>query len=108
MRANLTCSDHVEVPFYSSESFTDVCIHCASTSDLAPDHDVYPTCGQCLKDCPKILRRKRSQFQPQALKKESLDATFFKCLLPTFVCIQYVNADCGFLGNFSLIDLKKF
>ena len=48
VRANLMCSDHVEVPFYSNKLFADVCIHCASTSDLAPDHDVYPTCGQRL------------------------------------------------------------
>ena len=43
-----------------------------------------------------ILRRKQSQFQPQALTKKMLH---FKCLLPTFVCIQCVNVD-WFSGGF--------
>ena len=34
VRANLTCNDPVEISFYSSESFPDVCVHCACVGDL--------------------------------------------------------------------------
>ena len=39
-------------------------------------------------------------------KEKTEDATFFKCLLPTFVCIQYVNVDCGFLGVMSMLTVE--
>ena len=69
VRANLTCNDPVEIPFYSSESFPDVCVHCACVGDLVENQDVYPTCNYCFRECSKIYRRKRPQFQPLASKK---------------------------------------
>ena len=70
VRANLTCNDPVEIPFYSSKSFPDVCVHCACVGDLVENQDVYPTCNYCFKECSKIYRRKRPQFQPLASKKK--------------------------------------
>lgn len=72
VKANLTCDDPVEVPYFSSESFPKICIHCACTADLAQDTEVYPTCNHCLKECSKIYRRKRPEFQPQASKKKKV------------------------------------
>ena len=65
VRANLTCQNPVEVPYYSSDSFVDVCVHCASSSDFVSNVDVYPTCKTCFETKAKIYRRKRKQFQPK-------------------------------------------
>ena len=69
VRANLTCQNPVEVPYYSSDSFVDVCVHCASSSDFVSNVDVYPTCKTCFETEPKIYRRKRKQFKPKNAKK---------------------------------------
>ena len=34
VRANVSCSDPVEIPYYSSGSFLDVCIQCGTSDDL--------------------------------------------------------------------------
>ena len=60
VQANLSCLDLVEMPYYSSASFLNVCIQC-STDDLATDEiDIYPRCVSCLAEKPKIYKRKRS------------------------------------------------
>ena len=71
VRSNLTCSDHVEVPYYSSETFLNVCVHCGCEGNIvtgAVAKDIYPTCSDCL-DQPKVFKRKRPVFQPAAEKR---------------------------------------
>ena len=58
---NLSCSEPVEIPYYTSGSFLDVCIQCGTSDDQATDEtDIYPTCASCLAEKPKIYKRKRS------------------------------------------------
>ena len=71
VRSNLTCGDHVEVPYYSSEMFLDVCVHCGCEESIvtgAVAKDIYPTCSDCL-DQPKIIKRKQPVFQLAAEKR---------------------------------------
>ena len=32
--ANLTCTDNMETPYYSSEVFKDVCVHCGNSGNI--------------------------------------------------------------------------
>ena len=64
-RANLSCTDCVEVPYYSCEAFNDICIHCTSSENLVADTNVYPTCQECYDSKPKQLCRKRKHFEPK-------------------------------------------
>ena len=57
-----------------------------------------------LKVCLRFYAKSGLSFSHRHWRRKSLDATFFKCLPPTFVCVQYVNVDWWFLGNFPLID----
>ena len=36
VRTMLTCKDLVEIAYFSSKKFTDICIHCGSSGDLLP------------------------------------------------------------------------
>lgn len=63
VRENLTCDEPVEVSYYSSEKFQDLCIHCACVADAV--EGAYPICQYC-KDNGKllVLKRKRKLFSP--------------------------------------------
>ena len=61
VRVNLSCSDPVEIPYYSSEAFVDLCIHCGIAQDLATGKtDIYLTCATCLHKHPKLYKWKCS------------------------------------------------
>ena len=73
VRANLQCEDKIETPYYSSNSFIDVCIHCGDPDNIVQEErDILPTCKFCLDNKPKVFRRKRSQMQPTANKQRRL------------------------------------
>lgn len=60
IRADLTCSDTVEVPYFSAGIFEDVCIHCATREGLVRDNDLHPTCQACKASKQTIRKRKQS------------------------------------------------
>ena len=63
VRANLTCADKLEVPYYSYCAHEPICIHCGMEDDLISGEQanvVYPTCSTCLSSKPKAFRRKRN------------------------------------------------
>ena len=60
VRANLVCSSPVEVPYFSSESFQDICYYCAASENLVNNIDSYPLCSACAVKYDKPLRRKRA------------------------------------------------
>lgn len=65
VRANLSCRDDVEVPFYSSECFALVCSHCACECEKSEEGQ-YPLCSDCLNEhVQPLLKRKRKQFTPR-------------------------------------------
>ena len=59
VRENITCDDYIEIPYYSSEKFEDICICCAcKVSDLVEGQ--YPLCLECKQQGKSpILKRKR-------------------------------------------------
>ena len=61
VRLNLCCSDPVEVPYYSSECFVDICVHCACPQQSTIDGQ-YPICQECRATGKMaVLKRKRKQ-----------------------------------------------
>ena len=57
VRLNITCSDPVEVPYYSS--VLRICVHCACKTQCTIDGQ-YPICNECIHDGkPLIFKRKR-------------------------------------------------
>ena len=59
VRMNLTCNDPVEIPYYSSECFEDICVHCACHTHCNTDGQ-YPICNDCKGDGkPPVFKRKR-------------------------------------------------
>jgi len=40
VHANLSCSELVEIPYYSSGLFVDVCIHCGTVQDISGKSNV--------------------------------------------------------------------
>ena len=69
VRANLNCTSTMEVPFYSSNVFADVCFQCGESVPQATpqsDKDAYPTCVSCHTSAPK---RKRNIWQEAQAKK---------------------------------------
>ena len=46
VRLNLCCSDPVEVPYYSSECFVDIYVHCTCPQQSTVDGQ-YPICQEC-------------------------------------------------------------
>ena len=67
VRTMLTCEDLVEITYFSSKKFTDVCIHCGSSGELIPTPEelrrkfrcVYPLCSPC-----KALKKKHFTKMP--------------------------------------------
>ena len=73
VRANFQCKDKIETPYYSSNSFINVCIHCGDPDNIVQEEkDILPTCKFCIDNKPKVFRCKRSQMQPAANKQRKL------------------------------------
>ena len=74
VQANLTCSDKVEIPYYSSEVFEDMCIHCGNLDNIVKGEEVVDMLLICDfrwngKSKPKVLKRKHKQMQPTLSKR---------------------------------------
>ena len=69
VRADLSCSEPVEIPYYSSGAFPRICSHCATSEDLkvgAGTEGFYPMCSACFEVKPKLPERKRKLFSVSA------------------------------------------
>ena len=63
VRKNLNCDMPMEVTYYSSNCFEDICVHCACNKDLISTTGAYPICSYCSEEGKqKILKRKRPLF----------------------------------------------
>ena len=60
-RKNVSCNSRTETPYYSCNSFPNICIHCGKNEDLLDTPGYYPRCESCKQDSTKVavLRRKR-------------------------------------------------
>lgn len=59
VRGNITCDTNIEVPYYSSGCFPDICYYCAIDSGLIREAGQYPVCQVCTaKSAP--FKRKRN------------------------------------------------
>ena len=65
VRSNLTCNERIEVSYYSSEMFKDICHLCTSDDLVAGQLETYPICNRCQKDTSKkpVIKRKRTFVQ---------------------------------------------
>ncbi|XP_046584517.1 uncharacterized protein LOC124291543 [Haliotis rubra] len=71
VRKDLQCSLPVEIPYYSSVLYPQICCHCACSDIIVGEAavDVYPICVECIKIHPKIMKRKRKMFEPKVKSK---------------------------------------
>ena len=53
VRSNLTCNERIEVSYYSSEVFKDICHLCTSDDLVAGQLETYSICNQFQKDTSK-------------------------------------------------------
>ena len=69
-RVNLACSSKVELPYYSTSIFKEVCVQCGKGKRVQPNSDpqFYPQCLDCTE--PRVLQRKRKQVLECDLKKK--------------------------------------
>ena len=60
-RENLSCESPIEIPYYSSKLFSNVCFHCGRASRLLPSNvEFYPQCMACQsKARAKVTKRKQ-------------------------------------------------
>ena len=71
--ANLQCEDKIETPYYSSNSFINVCIHCGDPHNIVSEEiDILPKRKFCIDSNPKVFRHKRSQMQSAANKQRKI------------------------------------
>jgi len=69
----LACSSPVEIPYYSSGLFPDICFTCGGDiPEDAEDTGLYPQCFACMrnKKSEKPPKRKRNVFQDAANAKK--------------------------------------
>ena len=100
VRLNLTCNDPVEIPYYSSECFEDICVHCACQTQCTIDGQ-YPICNDCKGDGKlPVFKRKR---------KLSKWLNFCVCIKDSFVVnsIKCVCISRTFLIIFNVQKKKK-
>ena len=63
VRQNLSCDDPVEVPYYSSDRFEDICAHCGCVC-AESESGQYPLCSHCKHEGKHpVLKRKRKMVQ---------------------------------------------
>lgn len=58
-----SCCDDVEIPYFSSKAFVDICVKCGSKNNLQKQGGVHPMCQDCHDKCstvPVAVRSKRS------------------------------------------------
>ena len=67
VRANLSCRDAMEVPYYSSQSFGPLCSNCACECQESVGGQ-YPLCVDCRANgVMPLLKRKRKNLVPASL-----------------------------------------
>ena len=83
VRNNLTCQSTVEVPYFSSGCFRDICYYCAGSDKLERNEGAYPFCGKCSnKEAP--TKRKHNLFKE---KKQKIQEKL-SCIVQNFaVCL---------------------
>lgn len=59
VRGNITCDTNIEVPYYSSGCFLDICYYCAIDSGLIREAGQYPVCQACTAKSA-LFKRKRN------------------------------------------------
>ncbi|XP_033120195.1 uncharacterized protein LOC117119467 [Anneissia japonica] len=81
VRKNLMCEDPVEVPYYVSGLFPEVCLHCVATEDLVHDEgetELHPVCRKCYTDPNKkkvpVMRWKR--------RRSGHEEPYFSMMMP--------------------------
>ena len=61
VRMNLTCNDLVEIPYYSSNCFEYICVHCACHTQCNTDGQ-YPICNDCKGDGkPPVFKQEKTE-----------------------------------------------
>lgn len=73
VRANLSCGDKIEVPYYSCGNYEPICIYCGLPDNLVSGDaatPIYPTCTDCFSQYPKAFRRKRNLMAQCASKSK--------------------------------------
>lgn len=58
IRANLTCEMSLEVPYFSSGCFRDLCFYCGGDNELQSEAGAYPICPDCSSTKTLPLKRK--------------------------------------------------
>ena len=59
-RENISCKIPIELPYYSCNTFKQVCIQCGKASKLIVDPPHYPQC-ECCQEIKKIKINKREK-----------------------------------------------
>jgi len=68
VRQNITCRSEIEVPYFSSKCFPNVCCHCGSSDELQIEDGAYPFCPNCMTN--KTMKRKHNIFMESRKKKK--------------------------------------
>ena len=79
-------------PYYSSQSFQDVCIHCSTTHNLAErDTEIYPMCSTCLRTKPRLRKRKRAQVCGPRSKKHNAQSVWLSLISVYINCVSNLH-----------------
>ena len=71
-RENLTCESPMEIPYYSSKLFKNLCFYCGRERNLMPSNiEFYPQCTSCQsKTRAKVAKRKQVVASDVVKKKQ--------------------------------------
>ena len=85
-RENISCKIPIELPYYSCNTFKQVCIQCGKASKLIVDPQHYPQCERCKRiEKIKIIKCKKTIESDLFANKEVKNYYSYSFLLQYFV-----------------------
>ena len=71
VRANITCTSAVEIPYFSVGCFKDVCYNCGIVNNIDRQDGQYPSCPECRESKNVALKRKRNVWAEKTKNKKT-------------------------------------
>ena len=103
-RENVTCESPMEIPYYSSKLFKNVCFYCGRERSLMPSNvEFYPQCISCQSKTRANVAKRKQVVASDLVKKKQKNIS----LRYNSIHVQF-DSSTSFVNIFALLEKPMF